>query len=62
MKKFLLSFLLVTLIAGIIKAETASITFSEAGYTNAAEIGKVELAEGLVTLTFEKGSNSNSTK
>lgn len=58
MKKFLLSFLFLTLIAGIVKAETASITFSEAGYENAQKITTVELNDN-ISLLFSKGSGSS---
>lgn len=62
MKKFLLSFLFISLIAGLLKAETASVNFSEAGYENGQEIAPVSLADGTITLTFDKGSNNNATK
>ncbi|MDE7126231.1 MAG: chitobiase/beta-hexosaminidase C-terminal domain-containing protein, partial [Muribaculaceae bacterium] len=61
MKKFLLSFLFVSLIAGLIKAETASITFSEKGYSNGEELTTVAINDD-ITIVFSKGGNSNTAK
>ncbi len=58
MKKFLLSFFFITLIAGLVKAETASITFSEARYENAQKITTVALNDN-ISLLFSKGSGSS---
>lgn len=58
MKKFLLSFLFISLAAGLLKAETASVTFSEKGYANAEKVESVELND-VISITFAKGANSN---
>ena len=59
MKKFLLSLAAVAL-AGSAFAENKTITFSELGYANGAEVTTVE--DEPITLTFAAGSNSNSPK
>lgn len=60
MKKILLSilgFLCIT----TINAVEATITFSEKGYANAQEVASVAVDDN-VTLTFDKGTNSNTPK
>ncbi len=60
MKKFLLSFLFISLAAGLLKAETASVTFSEKGYANAEKVESVTLND-VISISFAKGANSNAT-
>lgn len=60
MKKFLLT-LLCLLCITMINAAEATITFSEKGYANAEEVVTVAV-DNNITLTFDKGSNSNTPK
>lgn len=60
MKKFLLSILcLISFVA--LNADEATITFSEQGYSNGQEVTSATL-DDYITLTFNKGTNSNAPK
>ena len=61
MKKFLLSIFCLFSLVGFATAEEATVTFSQKGYANAEEVASVVIDEN-ITVTFDKGTNSNTPK
>lgn len=61
MKKFLLSIFCLFSMLSYATAEEVTVKFSEKGYANAEEVISVDLDEN-ITVTFDKGTNSNTPK
>lgn len=61
MKKFLLSIFCLFGMLSYATAEEVTVKFSEKGYANAEEVVSVDLDEN-ITVTFDKGTNSNTPK
>lgn len=61
MKKFLLSIFCLFSMLSYATAEEVTVKFSEKGYANAEEVVSVDLDEN-ITVTFDKGTNSNTPK
>lgn len=61
MKKFLLSIFCLFSMFSYATAEEVTVKFSEKGYANAEEVVSVDLDEN-ITVTFDKGTNSNTPK
>lgn len=61
MKKFLLSIFCLFGMLSYATAEEVTVKFSEKGYANAEEVLSVDLDEN-ITVTFDKGTNSNTPK
>ena len=61
MKKFLLSIFCLFSFISFATAEEATVTFSQKGYANAEEVASVVIDEN-ITVTFDKGTNSNTPK
>lgn len=61
MKKFLLSIFCLFGMLSYATAEEVTVKFSEKGYANAEEVISVDLDEN-ITVTFDKGTNSNTPK
>ncbi|MDE6581587.1 MAG: Ig-like domain-containing protein [Duncaniella sp.] len=61
MKKFLLSLVALVGLGFAASADEVSVTFSSLGYTNGAEITNVKMNDD-ISLTFDKGTNSNPPK
>ena len=61
MKKFLLSIFCLLSFVSFATAEEVTVTFSQKGYANAEEVASVVIDEN-ITVTFDKGTNSNTPK
>ena len=61
MKKFLLTLICLIGAIAINAQNTASVTFKNLGYGNAAEVKSVKVNDH-INITFDKGSNSNTPK
>ena len=61
MKKILLSIFCLFSLVSLATAEEATVTFSQKGYVNAEEVASVVIDEN-ITVTFDKGTNSNTPK
>ena len=62
MKKFLLFLFAVFLFAGAAVAETLTVTFSELGYANAADVTNVDTKSDIISMVCAKSTGSNAPK